>query len=105
MDGRIAHIEADVERLMKIVSDGNGRPALTVQVAQMSTQLGEMKETIDGLPGKLLTWLLIFTALIGIITFAGPSIRKAMGMAAMKTPMNLAKRQPEISTIPPLRGQ
>ena len=99
MDGRISGIEKDVERLMKIV-EGNGQPGIATQVTQMGVQLDDIKTTLDGLPAKLLTWLLIFTALIGIITFAGPSIRKAMGMAAMKSSPTFANKQTELSTIP-----
>lgn len=87
---------------MKIV-EGNGQPGIATQVTQMGVQLEDIKTTLDVLPGKLLTWLLIFTALIGIITFAGPSLRKAMGMAAMKSPTTLANRQPEISNLPNMR--
>ena len=62
----------------------------------------ELKKSIDELPKKILTWLLIFGSLLVVLQFLGPSIRKAMGMASMQAPSVLARGNSQVSTLPPL---
>ena len=78
--------------------------ALETQQASTDEKLDRMIEALDGLPKKILTWLLIGGALIGLIQFIGPSLRKTIGMASTHLPV-IAERAPQVSTIPTLRGQ
>jgi len=62
------------------------------QVEAFDEKLDRLQETLDTLPKKVLTWLLIIGALIAVLQFLGPSMRKVMGMAASRAPIVFANR-------------
>lgn len=54
--------------------------AMKAQVEGIGTSVEKIETTFAHLPKSILTILLIFTALIGLLTFLGPSLRKAVGL-------------------------
>ncbi|MDE1871793.1 MAG: hypothetical protein KGI06_06165 [Candidatus Micrarchaeota archaeon] len=56
--------------------------ALESKVEAVDDKFEQLQRSIDNLPKKILTWLLIFGSLIAILEFIGPSIRKTIGMTA-----------------------
>lgn len=50
-------------------------------------KLDDIKKSVDELPKKMLTWLLIIGALIGILQFIGPSLRQGRACAILLSPM------------------
>ena len=101
MDARIASIETDVERLMKVV-EGNGQPGIATQVTQMVVTVGEIKKSLEDIPKKVALWVTLFLGLFALLQILGPSIRKTIGLAQTSVPQILARENPQISTIPTL---
>lgn len=73
---------------------------LETQQASTDEKLDKMLESIDNLPKKLLQWLLILGALITLLQFIGPSIRKTIGMAVNRVPYTFAIDKPQDAGIP-----
>lgn len=56
--------------------------AMKGQVANIEASVTKIETTFSSLPKTILTILLIFTALVGLLTFLGPSMRRAVGLPA-----------------------
>lgn len=86
---KLAETKQSLERIGRMLIGERGDNGLIGSVAQMKSQIegfgdsvAEMKDTIHRLPKTILTILLILATFIGLLSFFGPSIRKAMGMNA-----------------------
>lgn len=76
---------------------------IDAKVGIVASDVLDIKDTFRHLPKTILTILLIFTALIGLLNFFGPSIRKMLGMQAVKQEFRIVREfAPFDSSISPL---
>lgn len=73
---------------------------LETQQASTDEKLDKMIESIDNLPKKILQWLLIIGALVTLLQFIGPSIRKTIGLASTHVSPIYAIDKPQDAGIP-----
>lgn len=81
--------KSSIERIGRMLVGEKGDNGLVGTVSGMKGQLESVKDSVDEikevfkhLPRTILTILMIFSILIALLTFLGPSIRKAIGLAA-----------------------
>lgn len=97
---KLMETRQSIERLGKMLIGERGDNGLIGSMTQIKQQvkvfgdsMDEMKTTIRQLPKTILTILLILTAMIALLSFFGPSIRKAMGMNASAPPISIGRTQ------------
>jgi len=87
-----AHCKEGVEAWNSIFVNGNPKGSIMVRLSKIEleqekteTSLEKLQRAIEELPGRLaktiLLWLSIAVALIALIEFLGPSLRKTVGLA------------------------
>lgn len=105
---KLAETKQSIEKMGRMLIGERGDNGLIGSVAQMKQQVqgfgdsvDEMKETIHRLPKTILTILLILTAFIGLLSFFGPSIRKAIGLDAITSPISIGRAHTQQSANSP----
>lgn len=72
--------------------NGNVRGSLMTRTARNEEDIQRILDNVAALPKTILTYLLIAGALLVVLQFLGPSIRKAMGMAFSVSPQVVASQ-------------
>lgn len=87
--GGISSLRQGMERLGKLLVGEQGTNGLIGTVTSVKSKLESVETSLDRidqmfehLPKKILTYLLIFTALIALLEFLAPALRKTLGLAA-----------------------
>jgi hypothetical protein len=110
MDGRIAKLESDVSRLVKVV-EGNGRPGLASEFTDFMGEFRGAQEEREKQHKQSQARLnIIIAALIALAAYIAivqtqNAHKSLLDPARIFHSMNipqLANSQPELSTIPPL---
>lgn len=102
-DPIVARLEEDVKRLNRVVLEGDGpdNPSLISTMLRMGDKLDDLKESIEGVPGRLAMWVAIFGGIISLLVFLGPSIRRSIGLAVDAQPTSSTASGVE-ATVPRL---
>lgn len=94
-----AHDE-ELNAYKAIFVNGHPKGSLMVRMSNVEirqdgidNQVQELKESFDNLAKKILTWLLIAGAVISLLQFLGPSIRKSVGMNESSIPATVARSE------------
>lgn len=83
---QIRSIKEDADKAYSaLFVNGHPRGSIMTRTARNEEDIQRILDKVDKLPNTILTYLLIAGALLVILQFLGPSIRKAMGMAS-RTP-------------------
>lgn len=87
--GGISSLRQGMERLGKLLVGEQGTNGLIGTVTSVKSKLEGVEDSLDRidqmfehLPKKILTYLLIFTALIALLEFLAPALRKTIGLSA-----------------------
>jgi len=92
--------EEQIRRVGKMLVGEKGDNGLVGTVTLMRADVSDIKETFRHLPKTILTILLIFGAAIALLTFLGPSLRKAIGLNASATSYRLVEQRSLDTSIP-----